>query len=202
MALHPSLEQLRATLQSQSDSALTDVRSSDLFTPSAVLILLYLVEQQPHLVLTLRPLHMKRHAGQISLPGGRYDPEDRSLLVTALRETEEELGVPPSEIDVWGALEDSIITVSQYRVTPFVGFAERRPTFRPNPLEVAEVVELPLHVLMDASSMREELWDLRGQRRLVSFYPWGPHKIWGATARVLAQLARVLDADARQPVEL
>jgi 8-oxo-dGTP pyrophosphatase MutT (NUDIX family) len=124
------------------------------------------------------------------------------LLTTALRETEEEIGVPRGRIEVWGALDHSVITVSEYRITPFVGYTPERPEFHPDPEEVAEILEVPLSLLTNVDSMREELRELRGAQRLVSFYPWGPHKIWGATARVLAQLAQRIDAGARQPHEL
>jgi 8-oxo-dGTP pyrophosphatase MutT (NUDIX family) len=124
------------------------------------------------------------------------------LLTTALRETHEELGVPPASVEIWGALEDSVITVSAYQVTPFVGFTPRRPVFEPNPAEVAEVLEVPLALLTDSDALREEIRELRGGPRTVSFYPFGEHKIWGATARVLGQLALLLDENARLPIEL
>lgn len=200
----PELRALRSSLQ-QRGLAETHFGSPPDIAPlklGAVLILLYPHLDAPHLVLTLRPTHLRRHAGQISLPGGRYEPEDGSLLTTALRETEEELGIPARDMQVWGALDHSIVTVSQYRVTPFVAYTSQRPEFRPNPEEVAEVLEIPLSLLTDASALREEVWILRDEPRRVSFYPWGEHKIWGATARVLGQLAVLLDTGARQPAEL
>ncbi|MFN0073791.1 MAG: NUDIX hydrolase [Chloroflexota bacterium] len=181
---------------------MTPALSSVSLRAGAVLILIYPLQSVPHLVLTLRPAHLRRHAGQISLPGGGYEAGDGTLLTTALRETEEELGVPREVIDIWGTLDHSVITVSQYQVTPFVGYAQQRPSFVPDPGEVAEVIEVPLTLLTDAGSLQEELRELSAGARTVSYYPWGPHKIWGATARVLGQLARVLDADARQPLEL
>jgi 8-oxo-dGTP pyrophosphatase MutT (NUDIX family) len=168
----------------------------------AVLILIYPIVDVPYLVLTLRPTSMRRHAGQISLPGGGYEAGDGSLLTTALRETHEELGVVHTDIEIWGALDESVITVSHYQIRPFVGFMPERPTFAPNPAEVEEVLEVPLALLTDATSLREEIRELSTGPRTVSFYPWGEHKIWGATARVLGQLARLLDENARQPIEI
>ncbi len=110
----------------------------------AVLILLYPNapkldgEQAPHLVLTRRTEMLRSHSGQISLPGGRYDPADGSLLRTALRETLEELGVEPAGLTILGRLEPESITVSHYLVAPFIAYAPRRPDFRPAPDEVAE----------------------------------------------------------------
>jgi 8-oxo-dGTP pyrophosphatase MutT (NUDIX family) len=170
--------------------------------PGAVLILVYPLENTPYLVLTLRPSHLRRHAGQISLPGGGYEPGDGSLLATALRETEEELGVPRDAVEIWGTLDHSIVTVSAYRITPFVGFMPHRPIFVPSPDEVAEILEVPLTLLTDATAMREEIRQLSTGARTVSFYPWGEHKIWGATARILGQLAFLLDENARRPIEI
>src|SRR5215218_134388 len=147
----------------------------------------------PHLVLTRRTTALRRHSGQISLPGGRYDREDGSLLRTALRETEEELGVDPADLTIWGRLEPTHIVASHYALAPFVAFTPRRPRFVPAPAEVAEVIDLPLAHLLDPATLEEELWDFQGSARRVSFYRYGEHKIWGATARILHQLVTLLD---------
>lgn len=153
----------------------------------------------PYLVLTRRTTALRRHSGQISLPGGRYDLEDGSLLRTALRETEEELGVPPSRLEVWGRLEPVWITVTGYLLAAFVAYTPRRPDFRPAPAEVAEVIEMPLSLLLDPASLAEELWEMSDGPRHVGFYRHGEHKIWGATGRILTQLAALLDPDSRAP---
>src|SRR5262249_27986577 len=139
----------------------------------------------PNLVLTRRTTALRRHSGQISLPGGRYEPEDGSLLRTALRETEEELGVNPADLTIWGRLEPEHIVVTHYARARFVAFTPRRPAFRPSPAEVAEVIDVPLAHLLDPATVEEEEWDLQGAARRVSFYRYGEHKIWGATARIL-----------------
>jgi len=198
------LDQLRATLlatglgPTRLDVAPTDDPEGR--TLAAGLVLLYphrpdgaTDESTPHLVLTRRTAALRRHSGQISLPGGRYDREDGSLLRTALRETEEELGVDPAGLTVWGRLETEHIVASHYVLTPFVAFAPRRPEIRPAPAEVAEVIDLPLVLLLDPGTVEEEVWDFQGMARRVSFFRYREHKIWGATARVLHQIVVLLD---------
>ncbi|HEX3244069.1 MAG TPA: CoA pyrophosphatase [Chloroflexota bacterium] len=204
MTLTPPLDLLKERLQSRplNPVALASPTQLAPWRPGAILILTYPLEGVPYLVLTLRPNSMRRHAGQICLPGGGYEPGDGSLLATALRETEEELGVPPHAIEIWGALDQSVITVSRYQITPFVGFARERPSFKPNPDEVAEIVEVPVSLLTDSTALREEIRELSTGPRAISFYPWREHKIWGATARVLGQLAFLLDESAKQPIEI
>jgi 8-oxo-dGTP pyrophosphatase MutT (NUDIX family) len=167
----------------------------------AVLILLYPhrgaeeAEPLPYLVLTRRTEMLRSHSGQISLPGGRYESGDGSLLRTALRETHEELGVDPSELTILGRLEPEPITVSHYLVAPFVAYVPRRPEFRPAQDEVAEVLEVPLAKLLDPDVVAEEIWEIRGTPRQVSFFRHGEHKIWGATARVLGKLVALLTTE-------
>ncbi|MDP8923022.1 MAG: CoA pyrophosphatase [Chloroflexota bacterium] len=146
----------------------------------------------PHLVLTRRTATLRRHSGQISLPGGRHDGADGSLLRTALRETHEELGVAPEGLAIWGRLEPEWIVVTHYLLAPYIAYAPRRPEFRPAPAEVAEVIEVPLATLLDPATLAEETWELAGVPRQVHFYRYGEHKIWGATARVLSKLAALL----------
>jgi 8-oxo-dGTP pyrophosphatase MutT (NUDIX family) len=166
-------------------------------TLAAVLILLYprpddRGEPIPHLVLTQRTEALPRHRGQISLPGGRFDPADGSLLRTALREAQEELGVDPSALTIWGRLEPERIVVSHYLVAPFIAYTPRRPDFRPAASEVAGIIEVPLPLLLDPTTLAEEIWEVQGTPREVSFYRHGEHKIWGATARVLGKLVALL----------
>jgi len=172
-------------------------------TLAAALVLLYPWQPPgtqgtvPYVVLTRRTAALRRHSGQISLPGGRHDPEDGSLLQTALRETEEELGVPPDGLTIWGRLEPEWIVVTHYLLTAFVAYTPQRPEFRPSPAEVAEVIEMPLGLILDPASLGEEIWEMQGGPRQVSFYRHGEHKVWGATARILSQVAALLDPDQR-----
>ncbi|MCC6175254.1 MAG: CoA pyrophosphatase, partial [Chloroflexi bacterium] len=174
-------------------------------THAAALVLLYPcavpagAEPAPYLVLTRRPTTLRRHAGQISLPGGRYEPEDGSLLRAALRETQEELGVDPARLMVWGRLDPELITVSHYLLAPFVAYTSRRPRFQPSSDEVAEVIDVPLALFLDPANVDEEIWTLPTGMRRVAFYRYGEHKIWGATARVLSQIAALLEPSLPHP---
>jgi 8-oxo-dGTP pyrophosphatase MutT (NUDIX family) len=158
----------------------------------AVMVLLYPRHRETHLVLERRPADLPQHAGQISLPGGGYREGDGDDLGTARRELQEELGVTPDRYQAWGRLEPLYIPASNFAVVPFVGYAQRPPIFRPNSREVAEVLEVPLRALADPATLEEEVWELRGAPRRVSFYRHGEHKIWGATARVLGQIGGIL----------
>jgi 8-oxo-dGTP pyrophosphatase MutT (NUDIX family) len=168
-------------------------------TLAAGLVLLYphlqdgVASATPHLVLTRRTAALRRHSGQISLPGGRYDLEDGSLLRTAIRETEEELGVNPADLTIWGRLEPELIVASHYALAPFVAYTPRRPDFQPAPAEVDEIIDLPLARILDADARQEEDWDFGERTRRVCFYLYQGHKIWGATARILHQLEVLLE---------
>jgi 8-oxo-dGTP pyrophosphatase MutT (NUDIX family) len=156
-----------------------------------VLALLYPLRAEPHLVLTRRTDRLPIHSGQISLPGGGVDPDDCSAAAAALRETEEELGVVTRDLQAYGPLKPVFTVASNYLLLPFVAFLERRPVFTPNPHEVAEVIEVPLAHLLVASTLEEEIWRIRGERRRVVFFRYGEHQIWGATARVLGQIVEL-----------
>ena len=155
----------------------------------SVLILLYCLSDEVHLVLTRRRDDMRSHAGQISFPGGKQEPEE-SLITTALRETEEEIGITPGQLTIVGDLTPLYIMPSDFEVHPFVAWHHdgQRPTFHPAPHEVAEIIEAPLTKLLNPSTRREEMWDLRGHNLLVPFFAIGPHKVWGATAMMMSEL--------------
>lgn len=154
---------------------------------AAVLILVYAHEGQPNVVFTRRSETVGQHRGQISFPGGRREGSDISLAATALREMEEELGFPTTDVELLGHLPEVYVVVSNFVITPYVGTLAYRPDFRPNPDEVAEVIEVPLAALRDPGSFHEEIWPWRGDHRLIQFYSYGPHQIWGATGRVVQE---------------
>lgn len=137
----------------------------------------------PALVLTERAATMSRHAGEVSFPGGLAEPGDRDLRATALRETEEELGIAPSNVELLGALPPLHTFVSSILIVPFVGVLEPRPELRPNPGEIAEVLEYGLDALVEAETTVEWKRD-RGVYRGYA-YEMGDHTIWGATAMIL-----------------
>lgn len=203
LAYDPALDSIRSHLVARTGSNLHIAPDPlDELKPGAVLALLYPVAGAPHVVLTLRSTHLRSHAGQISLPGGRFETDDQTLLTTALRETAEELGVETSGFQVWGWLDGAVVTVTGYRVTPFVAYVPERPSFRPDPAEVAAVIEMPLTLITDPLALSDEVWQLATGPRRVSFYPFGEHKIWGATARILSQLGQLIDARSPRPLDV
>ncbi|HHS98263.1 MAG TPA: CoA pyrophosphatase [Chloroflexi bacterium] len=159
---------------------------------AGVLLLLYPFRRSLHLALTVRPPHLGHHAGQVSLPGGGWEEGDRSLEQTAIREAREELGVALQDLEILGSLTPLYIPPSHNLVHPFVAHIPRRPQFRPDPREVAELLEVPLWRLMDPVTRREEEWTLGGMRVRVPYYAVGQHKVWGATAIILAEFIALL----------
>jgi 8-oxo-dGTP pyrophosphatase MutT (NUDIX family) len=151
---------------------------------AAVLLPLLCKNGEWHVVVTQRTQDVEHHKGQISLPGGACEPQDETLMDTALRETYEEIGVPADTVEVLGALDD-FRTVSDFIVTPFVGIIPYPFSYRLNPQEVEAVVEVPLAFLCDLSRLRVEQREYEGQTYAVHFWDFGPYTIWGATARIL-----------------
>jgi 8-oxo-dGTP pyrophosphatase MutT (NUDIX family) len=158
---------------------------------SAVLAPFLLREDVPRLLFTVRPAHLRRHAGQVAFPGGARDPEDATPLHTALRELREELGVPEQSVQVLGAL-DEIPTTSEFRVVPYVGVLEPGVTLWPDAQEIAELFEVPIADLLAPTARRTEKRFFRGAERDVYFYEVGPHTVWGATARIVKNLLELL----------
>jgi 8-oxo-dGTP pyrophosphatase MutT (NUDIX family) len=161
-------------------------------TDAAVLVPLFLnADGEPSVVLTRRRDDLRRHAGEISFPGGRQDPEDGDLCTTALREAQEEIGLEPGGVDLVGALQPTPTIATGYAVYPFVGLIEPGQTWRPAEAEVAEVLELTLRELQDGYARRPML--RRGIPFRTDTYVVGENLVWGATARMLADLFERLD---------
>lgn len=157
----------------------------------AVLLLLYNKSDQIHLVLTRRHDDLPSHAGQVSLPGGRREGAE-TLQQTALREAYEEVGVRTDPITILGGLTPLYIAPSDFEVHPFVGWHRQTPGFVPQPDEVAEIIETPLHVLLRSEVREEEIWEHYGDPIQVPFFRIGPHKVWGATAMILSEFVERL----------
>ena len=158
---------------------------------AGVLLLFYPREGKLHLVFTRRTKNVDFHKGQISFPGGRQETGE-GLEQTALREAQEELEIDPNSIRILGMLTPLYIPPSNYCIYPVVGLAESRPDFLPAKLEVAEVLEIPLAHLLNPQNIRREIWNIRGSDVEVPFYAFGEHKIWGATAMVLAEFLEII----------
>ena len=161
---------------------------------SSVLILLYPGEGDriPTFVVTLRPTYDGVHSGQISLPGGRYEKHDENLMQTALRETDEEIGVDQRKVSVIGKLTELYIPPSNYIVHPFIGFTGSRPVFRPQPEEVEQIIEIPVHELADDKNRMEKEFDVRGIHFKAPSFVIGGNIIWGATAMILSEFKEIL----------
>lgn len=158
---------------------------------AGVLVLLYERDGRLRLLLTRRTDRVLHHRGQISLPGGERHPGE-SLEATALRETQEELGLDLAPVRILGKLTPLYIPPSNFCIYPTVAFLPGTPEFRPQPDEVADVIEAPLEHLIDAVNSRSETWDFGDRKAVVPYYEFNGHKIWGATAMVLAEFLAVL----------
>lgn len=153
-----------------------------------MLVPLYGEGAEARLLFTRRTETVEHHKGQISFPGGAADEEDPDLLATALRETEEELGIPRDRVEILGALDDVYTVVSGFIITPFVGLVPYPFPLQINSVEIEEVFTVPLGVFRDPANLRIEEREREGQRVQVYFYYHGPHEIWGATGRIIKGL--------------
>ena len=160
---------------------------------AAVLVPLYDVGGEIHILFTRRSEMVEHHKGQISFPGGAYDTSDPDLRFTAVRETWEEIGVDTAHVDVIGQL-DEMITVSNFLVRPFVGqITQPGPyPFAHSEIEVAEILEVPLAHLQDEANVLAEPRIYQGREVTMYSYRWRDHVIWGATARILRQFLDLL----------
>ncbi len=178
------------TPQQLAELLLTPAQAAALDAPgrvdAAVLVPLYLDAGALHGVFTKRRDDLRRHAGEISFPGGRQDEPDEDLRTTALREADEEIGLAPDDVELVGALPPVGTFVTNYKIHPFVGVIRAGHAWTPQPTEVEEVLELSLHALIAGYEMK------RLVRRGVPFktptYTVGEHLVWGATARIVQHL--------------
>jgi 8-oxo-dGTP pyrophosphatase MutT (NUDIX family) len=161
---------------------------------AAVLVPIVLHAGVASLLLTVRSSQLRSHAGQISFPGGRLEPTDIDPAAAALRETQEEIGIDPADIELLGFLSDQIIR-SGYRITPVVGLLRPGFTLRVDVAEVAEVFELPLAFALSEGNYRSRPGRARGLAFEIWELPFGERLIWGATAGILANLRELLSEE-------
>lgn len=164
---------------------------------AAVLVPIFVSGGIPCLMLTKRTEDVEHHKGQISFPGGQHEAQDPDLLATAVRETCEEIGIPPGLIEIWGRLDEVETAVSGFAITPFVGFLPSPVAAHPNPAEIEAVVAVPLRLFMDPTNLRVERVMREGQEHELLYYDYPPHVIWGVTARIIQGLVHLLTLDAQ-----
>lgn len=159
--------------------------------PAAVLVPLVEREEELTVLLTQRTAHLAAHAGQISFPGGAVEPEDRDEIAAALRETDEEIGLPAERIDVIGRL-DTYLTRTGFRVEPIVALVRPPFTLRPETNEVADVFEVPLSFILDPANLERHSRRFQGRERYFYAFAFRDRYIWGATAGMLLNLREAL----------
>lgn len=159
-------------------------------TPAAVLVPV-VDRAEPTVILTLRPETLRHHAGQIAFPGGRMDPSDKGPVDAALREAEEEIGLPRGEVDVIG-VADTYRTITGFEVTPVLGVIAPDLPLVPQPGEVAAIFEAPLFYLLRPENQIERSVEWQGRERFYYEIMWQDRRIWGATAAMIVNLSRRL----------
>ena len=204
-ARHPAANQVLARLPSVlrplSDPPIAPgwnhVEMADWLDPASprrpAAVLLGLREgSEPRLILTVRTAHLQAHGGQVAFPGGRRDPGDADAVATALRESQEEIGLDPAAVTPLGFL-DCFETISGFCVTPVVARIAEHAPLLPAPDEVAELFEVPLSFLLEPGNVRHYVMEYRGRERPMVEFVHGRHRIWGATAAMLLNLLQRME---------
>ncbi len=183
-------EKLRKYLSKHRARYIKDIRRLS----SAVLLPIFFKNNQWHVLFIKRTDTVEHHKGQVSFPGGRREPEDKTLKDTALREFYEEIGIPPEDIEILGKLNDGTTLSSNYIVSPYVGLIPYPYQFKPDAREIAYIFDVPITELLSASSLKMEDRFLEGRQVKSYFFDTGHEVIWGATARILKQFLEIWKA--------
>lgn len=172
-------------------------RRSD-YREGAVLMLIYPHNDRWHTNLIVRPAYEGVHSGQVAFPGGRREPTDPDLVTTALREAHEEVGILPTDVEVVGELSEIYIPPSNFLVKPFVGISASRPDFVLEPREVADILEPPVQLFLEADAIQKRRVQLStGINLQVDCFEVDDHVVWGATAMMLAEFRAIFDTAQR-----
>ncbi|NVM55733.1 MAG: CoA pyrophosphatase [Candidatus Helarchaeota archaeon] len=161
------------------------------FRHSAVLMPIFSEGDTIKFILTKRAESLKHHKGEISFPGGGQEKEDKDLVETALRETEEEVGVKREQIKVLGRIDD-LFTITRYIITPFVGIIYENVECCSNDAEVAELLYVPLDLFLSNEKFHEKSWIRNGTNYPLYYYFWKDYEIWGATAYIINQFIEIV----------
>lgn len=159
---------------------------------SAVLMLLYPINNEVYFPLILRNSYEGFHSNEVGFPGGRFEIADEDLIQTALRETQEEIGVNPEDITILGTLTEIFIGPSDFNVLPVVGYIPFRPDFVPDPREFQQIFELKLDYFSDPNIVYCSEISIPGDLVITPYYEVNNHKVWGATAKIIIELLSVL----------
>lgn len=188
-----TFEELRAALAARTPSAapVDRIPPEHLprggFTPAAALVPLHEMDGEPSLLITRRPTHMRRHAGQLSVPGGRIEAGE-DALAAALREAEEEIGLPPARVDVLGRLSEILVLQTAFRLTPWVASVPYPYSYAAAPGEVDEILHVPLAAFLAPGVHRVVPREVYGMSLDVHYFTIGGDVLWGATARIVWEL--------------
>lgn len=178
---------IKTALQNSPTPALKSVA----LTPSAVLVPIVEHNKNPHILLTKRAKHLRHHPGQISFPGGRQEASDKNLIETALRETEEEIGINPNAVEVLGKLKLQP-TISGFMIQPIVGVVEANLNLTLNKNEVSATFEIPFDFALNPKNWQKSYHEFNGQKHPVYSIIYKKENIWGVTAQILVNFATLL----------
>lgn len=180
-------QQLKKALSQKQKLKIIDLNK----TPAAILLPLHETNGEYYILFTRRTEKVEHHKGQISFPGGAYEKSDGNLLNTALRESKEEIGLNPELVDVLGELDDTVTTSTGYIISPFVGWIPWPITLTPDPVEVEEIIDVPVSILLNKDYQRQEIRSINGKQIVMYFYHYKNRVIWGQTAKILHQFLDV-----------
>jgi 8-oxo-dGTP pyrophosphatase MutT (NUDIX family) len=171
-----------------------EVKRKKDYRESAVLILFYPINEIPHIVFILRQSYDGVHSAQVGFPGGKKESDDRDLTQTALREANEELRILTEEVTILGHLSELYVPPSNFLISPFIGYAEKQPSFVKDDYEVAEIIEVPIKDILGKEYLTSTTINLpNGVKLKVPCYTFNDRIVWGATAMIVQELIDLLD---------